>query len=292
MIHSMTGFGRCEKEIDGYKVSAELKSVNNRYADITVKMPRYYSYLEDYVREYLKGQISRGKVEVFIRIDRVGEADCTVSVNHAYAKNYIDALRDLKDTYSLADDISVATVASNSDVFDFDRAEEDEELVKAVVTEGLCEALSGFIEMRKAEGARLKADIEGKLDIIRQAVEKIEEIEPEVVKEHQARLEEKITALLAGAEVDKSRVLTEVAIFADKAAVDEEMVRLKSHLKAFAEALDTNGPVGKKLDFILQEMNREINTTGSKANNISISQIVIDVKYELEKIREQIQNIE
>ena len=292
MLQSMTGYGRCEKETHGYRINIELKSVNNRYADISVKLPRYYSFLEEYIREYIKKYISRGKVEVFLRIDRTEESEACVSVNHAFVKEYIKALSELRDTYSLKDDISVSGVASYADSLSFERAVEDEDIVKSAVTEVLEEALSGYIQMRRGEGERLKADLEGKLEFIKSAVSRIEQLEPQVVAEYQARLEEKITALLAGAEVDKSRVLTEVALFADKAAVDEEMVRLRSHIKAFSECLEADGPVGKKLDFMLQEMNREINTTGSKANNIEISKIVIDVKYELEKIREQIQNIE
>lgn len=292
MLQSMTGYGRCEKEVNGYRVSIELKSVNNRYADITVKLPRFYSYLEEYVKEYIKRYISRGKVDVYIRIEKTDEAESSVSVNHAFAKEYIAALSELKDTYNLAEEVSLSHVSSHSDVFTFERVEEDEEVVKTSVTETLEEALAGYIKMRTDEGARLKADIEGKLEIIAAAVSEIEKIEPEVVSQYQHRLEEKISALLGDVEIDHSRVLTEVAIFADKAAVDEEMVRLRSHIKEFGETLKLSGPVGKKLDFMLQEMNREINTTGSKANNIDISKIVIDVKCELEKIREQIQNIE
>ena len=292
MLQSMTGYGRCEKEISGYRISIELKSVNNRYADISVKVPRFYSFLEEYIRDYVKKYINRGKVELFLRIERTGEAESAVTVNHAFVTEYLKALNELKSTYGLKDDISVMSVASNSDTLSFERAEEDEDVVKSAVTDVLEEAISGYIEMRKGEGERLKADLLGKLDIIENAVCEIEKLEPQVVSEHQARLEEKITSLLSGVEIDQSRLLTEVAIFADKAAVDEEMVRLRSHIKAFTECLDSDGPVGKKLDFMLQEMNREINTTGSKANNIEISKIVIDVKYELEKIREQIQNIE
>ena len=292
MIQSMTGYGRCEKEINGYRISIELKSVNNRYADITVKLPRFYSYLEEFVKDYVKKYINRGKVDVYIRIEKIDEADNTVSVNHVFAKEYIAALSELKKTYGLAEKISLSHVANHSDVFSFERKEEDEEIVKKSVVSVLEDALSGYIKMRTDEGARLKADIEGKLEFIKSKVSEIEKIQPDVVSEHQKRLEEKITALLGDVEIDRSRVLTEVAIFADKAAVDEEMVRLGSHIKEFYETLKLSGPVGKKLDFMLQEMNREINTTGSKANDIGISKIVIDVKCELEKIREQIQNIE
>lgn len=292
MLQSMTGYGRCEKEVGGYRINIELKSVNNRFTDFSIKVPRYYNFLEDFVREYLKGFISRGKVDVFVRIDKVSGEDALVSLNRAYAESYIAALRALRDEFSLGDDITVSSVARNTDVFTFDRAEEDEELLKNSVKEVLDEVSEAYIGMRKREGERLKRDIEAKLEAISARVAEIEEIEPGVVKEYQENLEQKIADLLGNAEFDRSRVLTEVAVFADKAAIDEETVRLKSHIKEFSKTLNASGPVGKKLDFILQEMNREINTTGSKANNIEISKIVIDVKSELEKIREQIQNIE
>lgn len=292
MLQSMTGYGRCEKEINGYRINIELKSVNNRFTDFSIKLPRYYNFLEDFVREYLKGYISRGKVDVFIRIEKIDGGESLVTLNRAYAESYIAALRELRDSFSLSDDISAMTVARNADVFSFERAEEDEELLKNSVKEVLDEVMEAYVGMRKREGERLKRDIETKLDVISAKVAIIEKIEPDVVREYCENLEQKITDLLGNADFDRSRVLTEVAVFADKAAIDEETVRLKSHIKEFSKTLEASAPVGKKLDFILQEMNREINTTGSKANNIEISKIVIDVKSELEKIREQIQNIE
>lgn len=288
----MTGYGRCEKEINGYRINIELKSVNNRFTDFSIKLPRYYNFLEDFVREYLKGYISRGKVDVFIRIEKIDGGESLVTLNRAYAESYIAALRELRDSFELSDDISAMTVARNADVFSFERAEEDEELIKNSVKEVLDEVMEAYVGMRKREGGRLKRDIEAKLEVISAKVEIIERIEPDVVREYRENLEQKITDLLGNADFDRSRVLTEVAVFADKAAIDEETVRLKSHIKEFSKTLEASAPVGKKLDFILQEMNREINTTGSKANNIEISKIVIDVKSELEKIREQIQNIE
>lgn len=288
----MTGYGRCEKEINGYRINIELKSVNNRFTDFSIKLPRYYNFLEDFVREYLKGYISRGKVDVFIRIEKIDGGESLVTLNRAYAESYIAALRELRDSFSLSDDISAMTVARNADVFSFERAEEDEELLKNSVKEVLDEVMEAYVGMRKREGERLKHDIETKLEGISAKVAVIEKIEPDVVREYCENLEQKITDLLGNADFDRSRVLTEVAVFADKAAIDEETVRLKSHIKEFSKTLEASAPVGKKLDFILQEMNREINTTGSKANNIKISKIVIDVKSELEKIREQIQNIE
>lgn len=292
MLQSMTGYGRCEKEINGYRINIELKSVNNRFTDFSIKLPRYYNFLEDFVREYLKGYISRGKVDVFIRIEKIDGGESLVTLNRAYAESYIAALRELRDSFELSDDISAMTVARNADVFSFERAEEDEELLKNSVKEVLDEVMEAYVGMRKREGERLKRDIEAKLEVISAKVEIIERIEPDVVREYRENLEQKITDLLGNADFDRSRVLTEVAVFADKAAIDEETVRLKSHIKEFSKTLEASAPVGKKLDFILQEMNREINTTGSKANNIEISKIVIDVKSELEKIREQIQNIE
>lgn len=292
MLQSMTGYGRCEKEINGYRINIELKSVNNRFTDFSIKLPRYYNFLEDFVREYLKGYISRGKVDVFIRIEKIDGGESLVTLNRAYAESYIAALRELRDSFELSDDISAMTVARNADVFSFERAEEDEELLKNSVKEVLDEVMEAYVGMRKREGERLKRDIEAKLEVISAKVAVIEKIEPDVVREYRENLEQKITDLLGNADFDRSRVLTEVAVFADKAAIDEETVRLKSHIKEFSKTLEASAPVGKKLDFILQEMNREINTTGSKANNIEISKIVIDVKSELEKIREQIQNIE
>ena len=292
MIRSMTGFGRCDREVDGYRIRIEIRSVNHRYADFSIKIPRYYAFLEDNIRECLKQYIHRGKVDVFINIDSTGRNDKTVSLNEEYAASYVAALRRPRDEFGLIDDISAGVVAKNMDVFSFDQEEEDGEQLWAAVKTCLVGLLEEYAQMKAAEGERLKNDVISKLSVIEGLVGKIKELEPQAAAEYQKRLTEKVRELLADAAVDESRLLTEVAVFADKTAIDEELVRLGSHRKEFLDTLQKGGVVGKKLDFIVQEMNREINTIGSKANSLDVSRLVIEVKSELEKIREQIQNIE
>lgn len=291
-MRSMTGYGRCEREIDQFHVRIELKSVNHRYADFTIKTPRAYLYLEDGVREFLKQHICRGKVDVFLSIESVGEADRAITVNEAVAADYVGALQQLRDQYGLRDDISVATVARYSDVFRVAPVEQEQERIQAVIQTVLQELMTDYIQMSEQEGERLRVDLTDKLGQLADLAAQIEALVPQSVADYQQRLRDKIQELLGNTAMDEGRLLTEVALFADKTAIDEELVRLNSHRKAFAKALEEEGPVGKKLDFIVQEMNREINTIGSKGNNLEISRLVIEGKSLLEKIREQIQNLE
>ncbi len=294
MLKSMTGFGRAEKVIDElYEIKIQIRSVNHRYADFTIKVPRLYSFIEDSVRTKLSKSISRGKVEVFISVNKLTGDDKQVKLNTDLAKSYIDSLRKLTD-FGVNDDVSASTIAGFSDIFDVQYSEIDEDAMSAMIDSVLSEALNSFIEMRTAEGERLKASILEHLDKLSAQVKIVEERSPQSVKEYEARLKKRLDDTLASLDLsaDESRVITEVALFCDKVAVDEETVRLSSHINEFKKALDANEPIGKKLDFIVQEMNRETNTIGSKANDIELSKTVVEMKSIIEKIREQIQNIE
>lgn len=292
MIRSMTGYGRSEMVVDGRAVTVELKSVNHRYFEFTCRTSRGYSFLEEKMKSYVQQHIFRGKVDAYISIDALESAQSQVTVNHPLASGYIHALRELAERYDLSDDISVSTVARYSDIFSVHKAPEDEDAVWASVEKAAEEAVANFIRMREAEGERLKADVLGRADTIMQRVEEIEARSPQTVKEYQERLRQKIQELLGDTTVDEQRLLTETAIFADKVAVAEETVRLRSHFRQMKEMMEAGGPVGRKLDFLVQEMNREANTIGSKAVDSQIAYLVVDIKAEIEKIREQIQNIE
>ncbi|MCH5202532.1 MAG: YicC family protein [Oscillospiraceae bacterium] len=292
MVRSMTGFGRGEATVDGRDILVEIKSVNHRYFEFNCRTSRGYSFLEEKLKSYIKDSVKRGKVDVFVSLSQKEDTEAIVKINPSLAKGYINALRALADEYGVKDDISVSTVASYNDIFQIRKAPEDEEEVWSAVKPVLDTALANFIEMRKTEGAKLKEDIISRAEKILNIVSEIEERSPERVAEYQSRLQEKITELLGNADFDEQRVLTEVAIFADKVAVDEETVRLRSHFDQLKNLMDSENEIGRKIDFIIQEMNREANTIGSKANDSSLSHKVVDIKAEIEKIREQIQNIE
>ena len=297
MANSMTAFGRAKAlSADGSKnITCEIKSVNSRYLDCTVKISRIYSYLEEKVKAYLtqKG-VSRGKVEIYIGVEIIEQKGIETALDSAAAASYIEALHKLRDEFGLFDDISVMRVAQNRELFCVVRPDEDAEKDWQDVLSVLDPAIDSFLERRAAEGQRLVADIAQKIEGIRKTVKKISELSQADIQGYSQKLTERIKKLLSDFDVEMSeqRILTEAAIFADKAAIDEEMVRLESHFKTFYEIVEGSEPAGRKLDFLLQEMNREINTTGSKANNSEIAHLVVDVKAELEKIREQIQNIE
>ncbi|MBE6587863.1 MAG: YicC family protein [Ruminococcaceae bacterium] len=297
MANSMTAFGRAKAlSADGSKnITCEIKSVNSRYLDCTVKISRVYSYLEEKVKAYLtcKG-ISRGKVEIYIGVEIIEQKGLETALDSAAAASYIAALYRLRDEFDLPDDISVMRVAQNRELFTTVRPDEDAEQDWNDVLLVLDPAIDSFLERRAAEGERLVADISAKIEGIREITKKIAELSANDIQGYSQKLTERIKKLLSDFDVELSeqRILTEAAIFADKAAIDEEMVRLESHFKTFYEIVGSPEPAGRKLDFLLQEMNREINTTGSKANNSEIAHLVVDVKAELEKIREQIQNIE
>lgn len=292
MLKSMTGYGHCEIIEGGKKISAEIRSVNHRYADYSVKVPKHYGFLEDKVRKKVAESVSRGKIDIYVAVESYGESNTKISLNEEFAKEYIEALYQLRDKFGLKDDISVCEVARNQDMFSIERKSEDEDEIWALVEPALNEAIKSFTAMREREGGRIQADLENRIEYMKTLAAKITERSPQTLKEYKERLYEKIKEILDGEDVDESRILTEVAVFADKISVDEEIVRLGSHFEEFCNIVNSEEPAGRKLDFLIQEMNREVNTTGSKANDIEIAKTVVTLKGEIEKLREQIQNIE
>lgn len=292
MIKSMTGYGRGEATLSGRTITVELRSVNNRYLDCAIKMPRIYVFAEDAIKSRVQKSISRGKVDVFVTIGQAGAGDVTISVNKSMADGYYAALCELRDTYGLRDDISVSTLTRFQDVFLVEKTQEDLEAVAADLCAVTDLALADFDAMRTREGARLAEDIRSRGETIGALTAYVEERSPGIVADYRARLAAKMAEVLQNTQIDESRILTEAAIFADKVAVDEETVRLRSHLSQLTHMLDQGGAVGRKLDFLIQEFNREANTIGSKCNDIETSRRVVDIKAEIEKIREQVQNIE
>ena len=295
MIKSMTAFGRAVLEGEKRDIIIEMKSVNSRFFDCSVKLPRSLMYLEEKIKSHIqKTSISRGKVDVFVTVDNHMADIGDITVDEAFAEKYIAALRSLQKSFGLRDDISVMTVAQDRNVFTVQKEEADEEKDFSDVCTVLSEALTSFLEARQAEGARIEADLRLKIEKIEKIVCEIEEISLNDIEGLRERIEERLRRVLADLEVkaEESRVLAECAIYADRIAIDEELVRLRSHFKAFDDIMSSNEAAGRKLDFLMQEMNREINTIGSKCQNASAAQKVVDVKCELEKIREQIQNIE
>jgi len=297
MIRSMTAFGRAAQVIAGKDTIVEIKSVNSRYFDCTVKISRGYSFLEERVKAYLQQNgVSRGKVEVYVGINVIEAIGTVVHLDSAYVDSYIAALRKLRDEYSLKDDISVMTVAQNHDIFNVVKPEDDIEKDWQELLPVLSEALTLFRKSREFEGENLKHDLEGKKKNLVSLAERVSDLQGRAVEQYRLRLETKLRQVISdyaqNITQDDQRIITECAIFADKTAIDEELVRLSSHFKTFDETLALDEPVGRKLDFLLQEMNREVNTIGSKASDVEITKLVVDMKCELEKIREQIQNIE
>lgn len=288
----MTGFGRSEQIINGREIAVEIKSVNHRYFEFNCRSPRGMGFLDDKVKNFLQQKISRGKVDVFISIGNDDDKEAVVTVNHSLATGYVNALKELADTYGIPNDTTVSSLAGYSDIFTVHKAPEDEEKLWEDVKTVLDDALNKFISMRTAEGEKMYKDISSRCKTILDFVSQVEKRSPETVEEYKNRLTERINEFLDGASVDEQRVITEVAIFADKVAVTEETVRLRSHFEQLSKVMDTDVPVGRKIDFILQEMNRETNTIGSKVQDAQLAHVVVDIKSELEKIREQIQNIE
>ena len=295
MMKSMTAFGRAKREGERKNITVEIKSVNSRFFDCQVKLPRAYAFLEERIKEHVRrNATSRAKVDVYVTVEELSGAVGAVGIDYEYAESYITALRELGECFGLAEDISVMTVARNQDIFTHKKEEEDLEAEWELFRTVLDEAISGYLEMRTTEGARAEADIREKIELIRSYVDEIERISVEDTVGYRDKLEARIRQILSdnSIAIDESRILTECAIWADKIAIDEELVRLRSHFEAFYEILAENEPSGRKLDFLMQELNRETNTIGSKANNARIARIVVNVKGELEKIREQIQNVE
>lgn len=297
MIRSMTAYGRASEVIGGKDILVEIKSVNNRFFDCTVKISKYYSFLEEKIKTYLQQNgVSRGKVDVYAGINIIENIGEKIHLDEAYAKSYIDALCRLRDAFGLKDDISVMSVAQNHDVFIVLKPEEDMETDWQELLPVLKNALGAFRSMREAEGDNLRRDLIQKKERLMQLNAKITSLQSNSVIAYRTRLETRLLQVLAEHDIsiapDDSRIITECAIFADKTAVDEELTRLGSHFMAFDLALESDEPVGRKIDFLLQEMNREVNTIGSKVSDIEITALVVEMKSELEKIREQIQNIE
>ena len=292
MIKSMTGFGRAQETVDGMTVTVELKSVNHRYFEFTAKVPRTYGFLEEKLKSFLNARVSRGKMECYVSIENLEESDMEVVVNPSLAKGYVDALRTLSETFGLKEDYSAISIAKFPDVLTLRKAPADEEKIWNAVQKVTELAVERFVTMRENEGEKLRADILSKADTILEHVAFVESRSPQTVREYHEKLRQRMEELLENTQVDEQRLLTEAAIFADKIAVDEETVRLRSHISQLREFLNADEPIGRKLDFLVQEMNRESNTIGSKAQDVEIAKRVIAIKAEIEKIREQVQNIE
>ena len=292
MIKSMTGYGRAREMLHLRDITVEVRSVNNRYLDCTVKMPRMYAFAEDAIKQCVQQAVSRGKVDVFVTLDNAGAEKVQVSVNRPVADGYYAALRQLSEIYGLEGEISVSLLSRFPEVLLAEKAEEDVEQMAKDICSVLDRALADFDQMRTREGERLREDVLSRAAVIEEKVGLVEERSPQTVSEYRAKLEARMNEVLSNTQIDPARILTEAAIFADKVAVDEETVRLRSHIGQLREMLDKGGATGRKLDFLIQEFNREANTIGSKCSDIEIARHVVDIKAEIEKIREQVQNIE
>lgn len=292
MIKSMTGFGRCEVLKDSRKFTVELKSVNHRYLDVNIRMPKKLNFFETSIRTLLKSYADRGKVDIFITYEDLSQSQVSVKYNAALAAEYLKYLNQMAEEFSLDNDVCVSTLSRYPEVFTMEECSEDEDELWNGLKEALEGAFSQFVEMRTKEGERLKEDILLKLDLLSEQIRFIEERSPQIIAEYRTKLEEKMRELLEDTQIDDNRIAAEVILFADKICTDEEVVRLKSHIQHMKETLEESNGIGRKLDFIAQEMNREANTILSKANDLDISNRAISLKTEIEKIREQIQNIE
>lgn len=292
MIKSMTGFGRASAETDGYVITVEIKSVNHRYFEFSCRLPRQYGFLEEKLKSHINSKVSRGKLDCYVTIEALNTDNAQVVINHTLASAYVKALKELSAEYGLREDFGTVSVSHYPEVFLLKKAEEDEEklwnLTKAVTDE----AIEKFIAMRETEGAKMKADIYSRGQNILENVSFIEERSPETVRLYNQKLVERVHELLGDFSLDEGRILQEVAVFADKVAVAEETVRLRSHIEQLNNFLESSEPIGRKMDFLVQEINREANTIGSKANDVEIARKIVDIKAEIEKIREQIQNVE
>ena len=292
MIRSMTGFGRCEIQSGEKKFTVEMKGVNHRYLDVNIRMPKKLYFFETAIRSYLKKYIQRGKVDIFVTYEDLSEGQMSLKYNEALASEYLDYFRQMEEKFGLENDVRISALSRYPEVFTMEEQDVDEE----EMWNGLREALDGacvqFVSARETEGEKLREDLIGKLDDMKAVVEKIEERSPQILSEYREKLEEKVKELLADTQIDESRIVAEVVLFADKICTDEEIVRLKSHIDHMKSTLQAGEGIGRKLDFIAQEMNREANTILSKANDLTVSNYGIDLKTEIEKVREQIQNIE
>ena len=292
MLKSMTGFGRCENITDEYRISVEMKAVNHRYLDLSIKMPKKFNYFEASIRTLLKKYIQRGKVDLFINYEDYTEGNMCLKYNRALAAEYMDYFNKMAEEFSIQNDVKVSTLAKFPEVFSMEQAPDDEEHLWGILSAALEDAAVRFVQSREVEGEHLKNDLLGKLDYMTGLVDYIEGRSPQILTEYRAKLEAKVQELLNGTAMDEGRIAAEVTIYADKICVDEETVRLRSHIENTRKDLLSGGSVGRKLDFIAQEMNREANTILSKANDLQTSNLAINLKTEIEKVREQIQNIE
>lgn len=292
MIKSMTGYGRAQTVVDGMNITVEIKSVNHRYFEFSSKLPRSYGFLDEKLKSFYMNCLVRGKMECYVSIETVEEPDVIIAVNKPLVESYLAAYKEIADDYNLENDIKVSDIVKVSDILSIRKQAADEDRIWAAVKVVAEQALERFVEMRKVEGERLKADVSSRLDTIIDCVAFVEERSPETVKEYNEKLLARLREMLEDTHIDEQRILTEAAIFADKVAVAEETVRLRSHIDQMRSFLEADEATGKKMDFLVQEMNREANTIGSKANDVAIARKVVDIKAEIEKIREQIQNIE
>lgn len=292
MVKSMTGFGRSVESINGLNITVEVKSVNHRYFEFSARMSRAYQFAEDSLKALCQKYITRGKVELSVFVEDATSTSTTVEINRQYAGEYISALRQLAKEYKIKDDLKLSALTGNPELFTVRKTLLEDEVVIDALTQVTKKALDNYNEMRVIEGKKLETDVLSRVKTILSAVEFIESRSPETVKAYRERIEEKMRELLGSATVDEQRIITETAIFADKVAVDEETVRLRSHISQLENMLESDSATGKKLDFLIQEMNREANTIGSKSQNVEIAHTVVEIKAEIEKIREQIQNIE
>lgn len=292
MIRSMTGYGRSQKVLNGREILVEIRSVNHRYYEYNSRMPRAYNYIDEKLKVLLKSKISRGKVDVSVTINNIEGRDTEIAINKGVAEGYVNALRSVAEELNVVDDLTLSKLIKLPDVFNVQKTPDNEEEVWDDVAETAAEALERFVAMRETEGEKMRLDVLEKSSSILEMVASIEELSPKTVGNYRERLYRKLSELLENRDIDEQRILTEAAVFADKVAVDEETVRLRSHISQLRELVDSDESVGRKLDFIVQEMNREVNTIGSKSQDLGITKLVVDMKAELEKIREQIQNIE
>lgn len=294
MIKSMTGFGRCRTVLHGREISVEIKSVNHRFFEFSCRTPKGYGFLDDKLKTLVNSRVSRGKIDMFVTVGTAEDTPAEVKINHSLVSGYINAMKEISETYGIENDMTVTALSRFPDVYTVSKAEENEEEITADVLEAANTAVDSFIAMREAEGEKMKADISGRAKVILDIVDEIDERSPQTVKEYEERLLDRInrTLLDYNINIDEQRVLTEVAVFADKVAVAEETVRLRSHFAQLSKIMESQKPIGREIDFIIQEMNREANTIGSKVQDAEIAHKVVKIKSEIEKMREQIQNIE
>ena len=291
-MRSMTGFGRSKYETEGREYAVEVKSVNNRYSDISIKLPRNISFLEEKVKKTINNSISRGKVDVFINFTNNSERGKQIKINTELAKQYIEELRKLQEETRIIDNIGIMEICKMPEVLNLKTEDDDEELLWQELSECLNNAITSFLIMRENEGNKIKEDLENRIERVKEKIEKISEISTGLVEEYVVKLEKRVNELLKTTVLDETRLAQEIVIYSDKCSVEEELTRLRSHISQFLNLLNETNPIGKKLDFLIQEMNRETNTIGSKANSLEITNLVVDIKTEIENIREQVQNIE